>query len=204
MGRKIDLTGQKYGLLTVIKQGAHLGEKISWICKCDCGTEIKVTSTHLRTGHTQTCGCRVKTHGMDGTPEYRSYASAKARCTNPNDKDYHKYGGRGIEFRFKSFIEFFEELGLRPEGKKSVDRIDVNGHYEVGNVRWASSKEQCRNQRRNYLITHKGRTLTAGAWEEITGLKESTISRRIKDYNWCIECALTVPKATFVTGCPHR
>ena len=87
---------------------------------------------------------------QDALPEYRVYVSAKARCNNPNLPSFKNYGGRGIEFRFTSFIEFFDEVGNRPEGKKpsgralySINRKDNNGHYEPGNVEWATYKEQC-------------------------------------------------------------
>lgn len=199
--KRVDRTGHVYGKLTVLGQEGHRGDRITWRCRCACGTETVVIASHLQTGHTTTCGCLVKTHGMEGTPEYRSYASAKARCSNPNDKDYYKYGARGIEFRFKSFIDFYKELGDRPVDKKSVDRIDVNGHYELGNVRWATAKEQCRNQRRNIRFEFEGKSLTAGEWEEITGIKRTTIERRIKDYGWCIACSLTNRKRQY---CTHR
>lgn len=74
---------------------------------------------------------------MKNTPEYKSYSHAKSRCTNSNEDAFPHYGGRGIEFRFNSFEEFFSELGPKPEPKHkySVDRIDNDGHYEPGNVR---------------------------------------------------------------------
>jgi hypothetical protein len=80
------------------------------------------------------------------TPEYVAYHHAMARCTKPNHKDWKYYGGRGIQFRFTSFRQFFVELGPRPDGK-SLDRVNNNGHYEPGNVRWATRTEQNRNQR---------------------------------------------------------
>lgn len=81
------------------------------------------------------------------SPEYVSYHSAKLRCSNPRNKDYPDYGGRGIEFRFTSFAAFYAELGPRPAGK-SLDRFpNNNGHYESGNVRWATAAEQTANRR---------------------------------------------------------
>jgi hypothetical protein len=86
---------------------------------------------------------------MSFTPEWTSFHAAKKRCTNPKFKQFADYGGRGIEFRFKSFEEFFAEVGPRPEPKfkYSLERIDNNSHYEVGNVRWATKKQQARNRR---------------------------------------------------------
>ena len=84
---------------------------------------------------------------MSNTIEYKAYSHAKSRCNDPNHAAYKWYGGRGIEFRFKSFEEFIEHIGLRPSPKHSLDRINNNGHYEVGNVRWATKKEQMFNRR---------------------------------------------------------
>ncbi len=87
-----------------------------------------------------------RTHGMKGTPEYKAYYNAKERCTNPHYWYWRRYGGRGIEFRFASFAEFFAELGPRPSPEHSVDRKENDGHYEKGNVRWATRSEQEKNK----------------------------------------------------------
>ena len=85
-------------------------------------------------------------HGMTKTPTFRSYMHARQRCSNPRHIRYPEYGGRGIEFRFKTFKQFFTEVGSRPDGL-TLDRIEVNGHYEPGNVRWATPTEQAGNRR---------------------------------------------------------
>lgn len=101
----------------------------------------------------------ARTHGMRATPEYQAWSQAKDRCTNPRSHAWENYGGRGIKFLFDSFEEWFAELGPRPEGVDkngqalySVDRINNNGHYEPGNVRWATSKEQAINRRCTTLL----------------------------------------------------
>lgn len=81
------------------------------------------------------------------TPEYRAYNDAKTRCTNPNVGSWEYYGGRGIQFRFTSFMEFLDEIGPRPSPNHSLDRINSDGHYERGNVRWATKSEQMKNRR---------------------------------------------------------
>lgn len=82
-------------------------------------------------------------HGMTNTPENWAYKGAKRRCADPT---YGNYGGRGIKFLFKSFSEFYAHIGPRPEGM-TLDRIDNDGHYEIGNVRWATRSQQNRNRR---------------------------------------------------------
>jgi hypothetical protein len=89
-----------------------------------------------------------KTHGKSRTKEYYSYRDAKHRCTNKNSQIYSYYGGRGVEFRFDSFDAFYAELGDKPEPTYSLDRIDNDGHYEAGNVRWASKSDQVKNRRK--------------------------------------------------------
>lgn len=97
---------------------------------------------------------------MSETPEYRSHAHAKGRCNNPNDTKYADYGARGIKFLFASFEQFFAELGPRPNGK-TLDRYPNNeGHYEPGNVRWATPLEQAQNRRNRGKAQQKSTSKT--------------------------------------------
>jgi hypothetical protein len=99
--------------------------------------------------HCATGSGRVGTHGMSKSPTYGSYMAAKDRCTNPRRPNYPRYGGLGIEFRFASFEQFLACVGPRPSGT-TLDRINSDGHYEAGNVRWSTNAVQGRN-RRNVL-----------------------------------------------------
>src|SRR4029077_9431767 len=92
-------------------------------------------------------------YGASRLPEYKAYQSAKGRCTNPNDKDWKDYGGRGIKFLFTDILDWCHELGPRPGPEYSVDRINVNGNYESGNVRWATASEQIQNRRKSDAST---------------------------------------------------
>lgn len=157
MPKFIDITGKHFGRLTVLERVVHPHRADSfWRCRCECGNEAIVSGYKMRIGHTQSCGClwlpsitaaKIK-HGQTGTPAWRSFMKARQRCCDPNNNRYALYGGRGIEFRFADFNAFFAELGERPRGT-SLDRKDPNGHYEPGNVRWATSMEQRHNRRRH-------------------------------------------------------
>lgn len=199
-----DLTGQTFGRLRVVSYAG--GRYYRWNCQCDCGNKVAITGANLRGGVTKSCGCLHKeasiaahtTHGEGSTPggtvtsEYRTYLLAKARCTNPTDHAFKDYGGRGIEFHFKSYEHFLATVGRKPSPRHTLDRVDVNGHYEPGNVRWATWHQQQRNRRNNRLITIGGVTRCQSAWAEIYGISTKRIhSRRVR--GWCDICAITVP-----------
>ena len=86
-------------------------------------------------------------HGYCGTPEYIAYCDAKARCQNPKRQGYEYYGGRGIQFKFDTFLDFINCIGDKPNKDYSLDRIDPNGNYEDGNIRWADWSTQMKNRR---------------------------------------------------------
>lgn len=200
MGRKEDLTGRRFGRLTVIEESGKLGKKIAWLCKCDCGNYTRVRAHHLKGGQITSCGCyqreRCSTHHLSYTKLYRAWASMKDRCYNTNAVEYKRYGNRGIkvcdEWRnnFEAFYEWAMANGYK-DGL-SIDRIDVDGDYEPNNCRWVDMKVQGRNRRNNHMLTYKGETHCVSEWSEITGIKVSTLFNRIK-YGWSIEDILCKP-----------
>lgn len=162
-----DLTGQRFGRIEVLSlEGRTARGELAWRARCSCGTEKVIAAYQLSSGRTVSCGCyrqaqakagliRMK-HGHDRTKrrskEYEAWAGLVSRCTNPNHRAWKNYGGRGISVceRWRlSFEAFLEDVGFAPSPELSVDRIDNDGNYEPGNVRWATRQQQQANKRWN-------------------------------------------------------
>jgi len=163
---------------------------------CDCGKRNISFVASVKNGTAKSCGCLQKetasTHGMDGTPEYKTWVSMRARCGNKNDKDYKNYGDRGITVcdRWGKFEAFYSDMGNRPTAGHSIDRKDNDGNYSPGNCRWSTVSEQARNRRSNTNITFEGKTQCLTAWANEIGVNSSTISSRIKN-GWSVRKSLT-------------
>lgn len=195
--------GKRYARLTVIALGHEKHGRTAALCRCDCGQELVATFNTLRRGNTRSCGCfkneligkRQRTHGRSRTPEYRSWCAMKDRCGNPNNQDFHHYGGRGItvcpqwEFSFETFLA---DMGPITDGRNTIERIDTNGNYEPGNCRWATQKEQTRNKRTNRLITVNGETHPVGVWAERFNIDQRLICERL-NRGWPPEEAMAPP-----------
>lgn len=192
MGQIKDLVGQRFGRLTVVEFAGVRGRNSYWKCVCDCGETIVTKSSYLTSGDTKSCGClkleRISNltakHNMSKTKIFGVWATMLRRCFTPTNKKFSDYGGRGIkvcdEWRdnFKAFYEYVSNLEHYGEEGYSLDRINNDGDYEPGNVRWATLKEQGRNKRNNVFVEYDGEKMTLKEAADRSGLKYSTLYRR--------------------------
>lgn len=223
MGKVNDLTGQRFGRLTVIEQaGLNKSRSMKWKCICDCGNTVVAVGSGIKSGKTKSCGCLhrdrlieynksdskrsrtselnkvyKRTHGMRYTRIYKEWRSMINRCETKSWRDYHNYGGRGIsvcnEWR-ESFNAFYEwAISNGYNDSLTLDRLNVNGNYEPSNCRWATNKEQANNKRNSRYLTFNGKTQTLQQWADELGIKSVTLHSRLDKYGWSIDQALTTP-----------
>lgn len=202
----IDLTGQHFGRLTVIKRAANdKYDNARWLCKCECGAEKIVTCQGLRGGFVLSCGCYHKdkirelntTHGGSNTRLFSIWRGMRARCNKSRCEAYSYYGGRGIRIcdewnnDFASFRDWSLANGY--DDSLTIDRIDTNGNYEPSNCRWVTRKVQQNNTRRTRLFTIDGETKSIAEWCRIYGVPHERTRRRVMNEGWNIKDALTTP-----------
>lgn len=193
-----DLTGIKFYNLIVVKEANHKvrkdGKKVrQWECKCDCGKAKICNRQELVSGKRKSCGCmhsyyaRVNNteHGDSHTRLHNIWSGMRARCYNPKEYHYKWYGSRGIkmcdEWR-NDYIQFKKwALENGYNDNLSIDRIDNDGHYCPENCRWVTQVEQCNNTSRNHFIEINGVVHTLAEWSKMSGIKSTTIRKRLKD-----------------------
>jgi len=153
-----DLTGQKFGRLTVFEYLGARKMKSWWKCQCECGNIIETNTNHLHSGHTKSCGClnkegNNKTHELSKTPIYKLWRNMKTRCYNKNISQYKDWGGRGIKVceRWLKFENFYEDMFPSYKKGLSLERIDNNKDYCLENCKWIPKNLQVRNRRMNKL-----------------------------------------------------
>lgn len=198
-GTRINI-GVKYNRLTYLKDATFKikGGHYTGIWKCDCGKELALINSKVKSGHTKSCGCLQKEkitnltfkHGHarkhNETVEYKTWQRIKGRCLNPNNKDFCHYGGRGItvcnRWR-KSFENFLKDVGKRPGEKYSIDRIDPNGNYEKDNCRWVLNIEQPANRRTNIKVLYENHIYCLSQCCKLLNLKYTSILYYFRKYN---------------------
>ncbi len=197
MPRFKDLTGQRFGRLTVIdiskKVQSGKRERYYWKCKCDCGNYHEVRTDSLISGNVQSCGCLHKeqaivnvslhhSHKQSTSRLYGIWQKMKDRCLNENVPCYDRYGGRGIticdEWKddFEAFFKWAVDNGYSED--LTIDRKDNNKGYFPDNCRWATNKEQARNRRSNIVVAYQGKEMTLIEASEKSGLPYSALNAR--------------------------
>jgi hypothetical protein len=152
----LDLTGSIIRNFKILSRAPNsLNGRTRWVCLCVCGRKVIMGGSISSFKRKRSCGCkRNLVHGHSNrsrrgsSPEYQSWRAMRSRCSNPKDKSFNQYGGRGISFcpRWDSFVLFLEDMGSRPIGT-TLDRIDHSGNYELKNCRWSDSSTQAKNRR---------------------------------------------------------
>lgn len=184
----IDLTGQQFGRLTVLKR-AENQKRAKWLCQCKCGGAAIASAYDLKRGHTQSCGCLQKErtkdasvkHGKRHTKIYHIWLDIKNRCYNPNNKRYANYHGRGItvcdEWKddFMAFYNYVSKLTNYGMPGYSIDRIDNDAGYKPGNIRWATVNEQLMNRTVTIKVIVKGKETTLPELSKTYGIKYPTL-----------------------------
>lgn len=205
MGKIIDLTGQRFGRLTVIEfAGKDSAHHSRWLCQCSCGNKKIVNRSNLVLGKILSCGCLRReqasqlnrTHGQSDTRLYSIYCNMISRTENPNASAYDCYGGRGIKIcaewrnNFGAFRDWSLSNGYN--NNLSIDRIDNDLGYVPSNCRWVPTNEQFNNRRSSCLITYQGTTRTKKQWSRALGINYHTLCNRLAA-GWTVERALSTP-----------
>lgn len=192
---------QRYGRLTVLAVGQKLNTyRYYAICRCECGSAPKkVRFDSLIDSSVVSCGCYQReqstTHGLHSSPHYKRWINMLLRCNDPEHQAYPDYGGRGIKVckDWHTLERFIEQL---PEGYfpgAEMDRIDNNGHYEPGNIRWVTRQVNTTNRRTRVNLTLGDKTQSLTEWSKETGISVSVIWSRLNEHGWSVERALMTP-----------
>lgn len=201
MGSFEDLTGRKFGRLTVISFAKRERNRTYWNCKCECGKELLAYSHQLKRGDKRSCGCLRAERGTNPLYDsklYKVWRGVVSRChTKTKGRCYKYYGKRKIkvcdEWRhdFMSFYNWAMSNGY--EDGLTIDRIDNNKGYSPDNCRWATWEQQVRNRTDNKWLTYNGRTMIQSDWAEELQISKSSLRWRLE--HWGIEKALSTPKS---------
>lgn len=198
MSKIIDLTGQRFGRLTVIGFAEIRNQKSYWKCKCDCENIKIINSYSLKSGKTKSCGCLRKEttkkrgkrnikHNKTNTRLYRIWTGMKSRCYYNKNIEYKNYGGRGITICdewLDNFMNFYNwAINNGYDDKLTIDRMNNNGDYEPQNCRWVNMKKQENNRHNNRIIKYKRKTYTLSELSDLLKIPSATLKWRL-DNNW--------------------
>lgn len=205
--------GKRFGRLTII-DFAHAEPPYRgwlWVCRCDCGNTRTLMVSDVKQGKTRSCGClhdavcaekatKFKYSVKDYKRLYSIYNGIKKRCYNENESRYKDYGARGIRMcddwlnqtnGFDNFVEW--SLANHYNDEMTIDRIDVDGHYEPMNCRWIPLTEQALNKRDTLWVTYKGEHIPLRVLCDRLGVSYDTVHNRVYSLNWSIERAVETP-----------
>lgn len=190
----IDLTGERFGNLTVIERDINNAKSgnARWVCKCDCGNMVTVIGSHLRSGHTKSCGCKKIGEISKGRSKerlYRIWTRMHKRCENKKDEHYKWYGANGVKVCEKwSDYDIFKEWALKHGYAQdlSIDRINVHGNYCPENCRWTTMKKQANNKTNNRIVSIDDQKYTVSELADKLHIQPYTIYNQLK-LGWDIE-----------------
>lgn len=201
-GQIIRMEGQRFGNLIVLQRTGRQRRYITWLCRCDCGSEVEINGRYLRAGKIKSCNKNGHRFHIDRPPslpaqypsEYQSWINMRARCTDVKNNKYPIYGGRGITVceRWNKFENFMLDMGRKSDPKFTIERDDVNGNYEPKNCRWISRKDQGRNMRNSVFVTYQGKRILLIDLVEQLGLSRMLVYTRLK-LGWTLAQAIALP-----------
>jgi len=206
-------TGIRFNRLHAVKFIEKRNGHNYWLFKCSCGNDVIRSLSSVKSGNTKSCGClnteilnknlyrKNQNHGLSRTRFYRILVGIKARCDHEKHQSYKRYGGRGIKYVWKNFIEFRDDMyesylkhvGEFGEKQTTIDRIDNDGNYCKDNCRWATYQEQANNKSTKgkiYIIENE--QLTAKEIMEYAGISKSAFYSRLKA-GWSLYNILITP-----------
>lgn len=201
MGRAVDLTGMRFGRLSVVRKTRSASGRVAWVCKCECGNETTTLTTELLKGHAKSCGCyhrdkmsvSFRKHGQHKTRLYKIWSNMLQRCGNPKNDNYQRYGAKGINVceEWKDFQAFYKWATANGYTENlSIDRIENSKGYCPENCRWETPQAQTDNRGCTHNISFNGKTQTLKRWAEETGIPYKNLLWRINK-GWPIDRALT-------------
>lgn len=192
MRKAVNITGQKFGILTAVSLAFRKNNSVYWYFQCGCGNAHIAATNHVMGGRTRSCGClrnqaastRLRRHGEAyvKTRLYRIWKSMRRRCRSVNDPRYASYGGRGVKVDpvfdvFEGFRDWARAHGYADH--LTIDRIDNNGDYTPLNMRWATLTEQARNRTDTHWVTHNGKKMAMSEAAEACGINYYKLRSRL-------------------------